>query len=383
MNQPSSDVVIVGAGIMGCALASELARRDVGVVMLDRGQICSGSSGRNAGGVRHQFSSEVNVRLATRSIELIRDFNDEFGVDVSFEQVGYLFMASTESTELALRRTVETQNSLGVVTEFIPPNDVAGLVPGVRTDDLRGGAFCKLDGHLDPHSLVMGFAADARRHGARIRQNVEVVGVESQGDRATRLRLADGESMRAGAIVNCTGAWAGAMAQLYGAALPITPWRSQIFAIQGPSFGPQLPMTIDYDHQRTYFHSEGSGVVAGMDNETASDPVWDVPCDWSKVTDLVERLIYRVPAFEEASVTHGWAGFLEVTPDENPIVGWTHFENLYTAAGFSGHGLSLAPALAEQVALELLGEPSSVALDPYRLDRFGSGDVQTEQMAMR
>jgi sarcosine oxidase subunit beta len=379
----SGDVIIVGAGIMGCALASELSHRDVDVVVLDRGQICSGSSGLNAGGVRHQFSGESNIRLAARSIQRIVGFTHEFGIDIGFKQVGYLFMASTESTESALRRAVDVQNSFGVVTEFISPDDIAQLVPGVRTDDLRGGSFCRLDGHLDPHSLVTGFAQDARKHGAKIRQNVEVTSVERDGEHATGMRLADGELVTGKTFVNCTGAWANSFANLYGAELPIVPWRSQVFAIEGPTFWDRLPMTIDYDQQRIYFHKEGSGVVAGMDNETASEPTWDVPCDWSKTTDLVERLLYRVPAFADASITHGWAGFLEITPDENPIVGWTHFENLYTAAGFSGHGLSLGPGLAEQVALELLGDPTTIALDSYRPDRFDSDLMDSEQMAMR
>jgi sarcosine oxidase subunit beta len=383
MIQSGNDVVIVGAGIMGCALASELARRELRVAVLDRGQICSGSSGLNAGGVRHQFSSDINIRLATRSIERISSFGAEFGVDVGFKQVGYLFMASSDVTETALRRSVEIQNSFGVATEFISPEDIGELVPGARIDDLRGGSFCGLDGHLDPHSLVMAFAQDARSHGAKIQQNIEAVAVERERGRVTGLVLADGKIVEGKTFVNCAGAWANSFSHLYGAELPIIPWRSQIFSIEGPTFGDRLPMTIDYDKQRTYFHTEGTGVIAGMDNETASEPVWDVPCDWSKVTDLVERLIYRVPAFEEANVAHGWAGFLEVTPDENPIAGWTHFDNLYTAAGFSGHGLSLGPALAEEVARELVGEPTTLSLESYRLDRFDSGLKETEQMAMR
>lgn len=376
--------VVVGAGVMGCALASELARRGADVVVVEQGEVCCGSSGRNAGGVRQQFSGATNVRLARRTLERVGRFAEEFGVDVGFRQVGYLFLAASDEGEARLRRTVAAQNALDVPTRFVGIDEIADLVPGVNTADLRGGSFCPTDGHLDPHALVSAFAADARRHGAVVRQETPIVGAERSGERLTALRTASGEAIAGDVVVNCAGAWAGTVAGLYGDELPIQPWRSQVFIVtHTPPLGDRLPMTIDFDNGKSYFHREGDGLLAGMDNETATAPTVDVAFDYGKVDQLVEHLAHRLPALAEARVATGWAGLLELTPDENPVVGWTHLENVYTAAGFSGHGLSIAPALAQDVARELLGEPPEVPLDAFRPERFAGAVPEVEALSMR
>lgn len=377
------DVLIVGGGVMGCALACELARDGVSVGVVDRGEVCSGSSGLNAGGVRHQFGSEVNVALAARTIDRLLGFPDEFGVDLGFAQVGYLFMAD-ETAAAPLRAAADLQHRLGVPTRFISPSDIAELVPGIVTDDLVGGSFCPADGHLDPHALVTAFAADARRNGATVRTGTAVTGFERVGDRIAAVVLDGDERVPVGTVVNCAGAWAGQLAKRYGGDLPIVPWRSQVYVLRDtPPLGDRLPMTIDFGNGKTYFHADGPGLIAGMDNETASPVTVDVPFDWAKVGELVEHLVRRLPVLEDARVTGGWAGLLELTPDENPIVGWTHCENVYTAAGFSGHGLSIAPGLAVEVARELTGRGPTLALDAYRPDRFLTGAVAVEALSMR
>jgi len=376
--------IVVGAGVMGCALASELARRGAGVVVVEQGEVCSGSSGRNAGGVRQQFSSATNVRLARRTLERVGLIAEEFGVDVGFRQVGYLFLAASDEGEARLRGAVSAQNALDVPTRFVGVDEIAELVPGVNTADLRGGSFCPTDGHLDPHALVSAFASDARRHGAVIRQDTRIVGADRAGERLTALRTVSGEAIGGDVVVNCAGAWAGAVAGLYGGELPIQPWRSQVFIVtHTPPLGDRLPMTIDFDNGKSYFHREGDGLLAGMDNETATAPTVDVAFDYDKVDQLVEHLAHRLPALVDARVATGWAGLLELTPDENPLVGWTHLENVYTAAGFSGHGLSIAPALAQDVARELLGEPPEVPLDAFRPERFAGAVLEVEALSMR
>jgi sarcosine oxidase, subunit beta len=368
------DVLIAGAGIMGCSLAYELAREGVDVALLDRGAVCAGSSAVNAGGVRQQFSHDLNVRLAKRSIDRIVTLTSQWGVDIGFHQVGYLFLVATEEHEQAFRQAIRLQNSWDVPSRYLDIAEIAVLVPGIRTDDLRGGAFCPTDGYLDPYALVSGYAAAARRAGAEIRTNTPVIGVETGGNRVTAVLTAGGDRYLPHTLVNAAGVWAPTLARLYGGDLPIVPWRSQNFVVDRiPDFGSRLPMTVDFDHGKAYFHGEGPGILAGMDNETAGTLAWDVPCDWKKFTQLAERLAHRVPALESAEVTRGWAGFLEITPDDNPLVGWTDLDNVYTAAGFSGHGFSIAPGLAPEVAREVRGLPATIPLDAYRPGRFAAG----------
>jgi sarcosine oxidase, subunit beta len=324
------------------------------------------------------------VRVAAATVRRLESFREEFGVDPGFQQVGYLFLASEPGTERLFRRAVELQARLGCPSRFLSPLAIAGLVPGLRTADLRGGAFCPSDGHLDPASLVAGFAGAARARGVRLLAGSPVTAVERSGSRVRAVRTAAGERVSCRVAVNAMGAWAPGLARSYGADLPITPWRAQCFRLEGfPPLADPLPMVIDFDGGKTYFHGDGDGIVAGMDAESRPVAAGDLTCDWSRVTELAERLAQRAPVLGEARVTHGWAGLLELTPDENPIVGWTHFDNLYTAAGFSGHGMSLAPGLAPEAAREVLGMKSSLDLAPYRPDRFEAPSRAGEALSMR
>lgn len=386
-----TDVVVVGGGIMGAALAYELAARGVAVTLVDSGQLCGGSSGRNAGGVRQQFSHPLNVTLARETVTRMTSFGDEFGTDIGLHQVGYLFLISDPDHAAAMRDVVGRQNALGLSSSWLSPGEIAALVPGLEVDDLLGGAFGPGDGYLDPHAVVMSYAAAARDRGAVIRQFCGVVGVDVAGGRAVGARLADGTRLSCGAIVNCAGVWAPEVAALYGETLPIACWRSQSFQITGIALPPGCPMTIDFDHDKAYFHPDGApdsgSAIAGLDTIVPSPIMKDVPFDESTSELLVERLVARMPAFADARIAGGWGGLLEITPDENPIVGWSSaLGSCYTAAGFSGHGLSLAPALAVDVAAELVGDEPAHDLAPFRPVRFGgSGAVADggEALAMR
>lgn len=378
------DVAIIGAGVMGCALAHDLSAKGRSVVVLDRSTICSGSSGVNAGGVRHQFTAELNVRAATRSIERIASFEEEFGVDVGFRQVGYLFLVERRDTEQLFKKAVDLQRSCGVPSDFVSPEDIRELVPMASTDYLVGGAFCPGDGHLDPHTLVSGFAAVARRRGALFIQNCAVTGFDMGSDRIVAVRTSTGEVFSPAVVVNAAGAWATDIARRAGVDVEITPWHSQVFLLGGIEDLPDtLPMTIDFDNGKTYVHREGAGLLAGNDDGWQRDTSWPVGFDESRAPILIERLVRRFPVLEDARLKRGWAGLLEVTPDENPIVGWTGPRNFYTAAGFSGHGLSLAPGLSPDVARDICGEMTELNLDDYRPHRFRSHQMSNETLSLR
>jgi sarcosine oxidase subunit beta len=378
------DVIVIGAGIMGSALAFELASSGSRVLLLDAGAVCCGSSARSAGGVRHQFGQGLNIELAKRTIERLERFEEDFGVDCGFKQVGYMFLVSQEATRRTFAAAVELQRSLGVPSTFISTDEIARLVPGMRTDDLLGASFCPTDGFLDPNTVTVAFANAAREAGATIRTHAPVTSFALVGDRVTEVRTERGEAFEADVVVNTAGVWAPRIAGLYGGDLPIIPWRSQVFTLHDtPDFGAQLPMVIDFDRGKTYFHPEGPGLQVGMDNEGTAEPTWEPVCDWGRFPDVAVGLATRVPALENARAVRGWAGFLELTPDEDPIVGWTHLANVYTAAGFSGHGISIAPGLAPEVAREIEGRPATLDLAPFRLARFASGVHEPEPFAMR
>lgn len=372
------EVLVVGAGIAGTTVALELARAGASVVVAERGAVCSGSSGLNAGGLRQQFSQLTSILAARDTIARMSTFKEDYGIDPAFRQVGYLFLHDYGRHGEMLQRAVATQNAHGVNTRMIDNAELAEIIPGINNEDLQGAAYGPTDGYMDPNSMVAGFATGARRHGVRILQDSPVTSVATYGGRATGATV-EGRSITFDVLVNATGAWAAAIARMYGGELPIKPRRSQIFVLdRTPAPDRLIPLTIDLT-TGCYFHSEGEGIVSGPAEapEVPEAPA-TLSCDWNELPMLVERLIHRVPMLESANVTHGWAGLVETTPDDNPIVGWTHLDNVYTVAGFSGHGMSLAPGLAPHVATEIRGGASRLPLDIYRLERFQRGDVEPE-----
>jgi sarcosine oxidase subunit beta len=372
------DVLVIGAGVAGCAVAYELAASGGRVIVAERGAVCSGSSALNAGGIRQQFSQETSIRAGMETVRRIATFERDFGVDPAFRQAGYLFLHGGGEHQGALRRAVGVQNACGVPTQLVGPDGVAQLLPGINVSDLGGGAYNPTDGYADPSAVVAGFARGARDRGAVILEQSPVTAMEVRGTRVAAV-VAGSRRIAPGVVVNAAGAWAPGVAALYGSSLPITARRSDIFVLdRTPAPGGFLPLTIDLVTGH-YLHSEGAGLVAGLaESFEADDPPPEVGVDWNVLPTLVERLVHRLPVLEAARVTHGWAGFIEATPDDNPVVGWTHLDNLYTVAGFSGHGMCLAPGLAPQVALELQGRGAELPLGIYRLERFERGGVERE-----
>jgi glycine/D-amino acid oxidase-like deaminating enzyme len=368
---------VIGAGIAGCAVANELASAGASVVVAERGAVCSGSSALNAGGVRQQFTQEAFVRAGMETIRRLKGFQEEFGVDPAFRQAGYLFLHDGGESARVLERAVEVQNRCGVPTRMVGPEEVARLVPGINLAGVAGGAHNPTDGYVDPNSMVAGFAAGARARGATILQDSAVVAIESKGGKVTVVATGS-ERIVPDVVVNAAGAWAPGIAALYGGSLPITARRNDIFVLDSsPAPDAFLPLTIDLVTS-LYFHSEGEGLVAGLgESFVVGDPPARVAVGWDMLPALVERVVHRLPELEAAGVSHGWAGLIETTPDDNPVVGWTHLDNVYTIAGFSGHGMCLAPGLAPHAAREILGGGGE-QLGIYRLDRFERGGVEPE-----
>jgi len=383
MTKHSPDVLIIGAGIAGLSIAYELAQTGVEVTVVDRRELYAGSSALNAGGMRCQFSHETNILCAIGSLERVTRFHDDFGLDVNFRQAGYVFVCSTAEQETTLRQAVELQNRMGVDTRIVQTDEISRIVPGLHTDDVCCASWGPGDGYVDPRALLQGFAAIGRRTGATILEHHPVTSITASGSRVTSVVAGDIEFTPA-VVVNACGAWAPRIAQLYGSNLPITPRRSSLWVV-GPkpdvSFD-GLPQIIDIE-SRSFFHGDIDGTGALVFGIGAADLVEDTPdtpCNWDRFEDARRRMEHRFPLAAGAEIDRGWAGLIEATEDDNPIVGWTHFTNLYTAAGFSGHGMCVAPGLALSAAAEIRGSTPEISLDVFRLDRFDGGQFERESI---
>ena len=375
----TADAVIIGAGIMGCAIAHALAERGLtDVVVLERDQIGRGATADAAGGVRQQFSTATNIRLATESVRVWETFPERFGRDIGLRQQGYLFLLSNPGEEAVFRANLALQQSLGVPACWVTPEEIAELNPHVVLDDIYGGTYCPEDGWCDTYGATIGFAQAARTLGVEIVEETLVTGIRVEADQVTGVETADGV-VSAPLVIITAGPQTRGVGEMAGVELPVDPYRRMSFITEPlPALPQSLPMTIDFA-SGLYFHPESHGFLFGMANrDEPSSFAKTVDDDWMLTT--VEALVARCPAFEEASILRGWAGFYEVTPDDNPLFGWTGGpEGLAVAAGFSGHGFMQGPAIGRCMAeLVLEGAPRDIDLSPFRPSRFGEGDLAQE-----
>jgi sarcosine oxidase subunit beta len=373
-----ADVVIVGGGIVGASIAYQLAARGVrDVIVLERDQLGGGSTTRNAGGVRLQFSTEINVRLSLRSLPRIERFAEEMGVDPHLHQVGYLFLITEERDVAPFEKSLDMQKRLGVPVQRLDAAGVHQVFPELRVDDLRFATLCMRDGYCDPTSLLNGYVARAREKGANFREHEPAIGITREGERVTAVRTAKGD-IACGTVVNAAGAWGAEVGRLAGIDLPIRPLRRQIFVTDPvPGLDREFPLTVEFATS-LYFHRESGGVLMGMADPT-DGPGFDASVNWDFLPTLVERALYRLPILERANVKTGWAGVYEDTPDKHPIVGAVPgLDGFLCAAGFSGHGIMHAPAAAEAIAELITDGRTSFDVTPLAYDRFRRGDLIKE-----
>ena len=364
----SAECVIVGGGVVGCSLAYHLARAGMRPLLLERGELGSGSTARNAGGVRQQFSTEVNVRIGMLSRRLLEDFEDEVGSTAGLRQIGYLLVATDDRQLAGFRDNVAMQHAVGLDdVRLLSTAEVVELVPDLNVDDVVGGTYCPSDGLAGPSEVTTGYVAAARRLGASVVDGSEVTGIDRDGDSVRGVTAGD-VHVSTPLVVNCAGPYAGVVGELAHVDVPVKPYRRHLFLTEDFALRSEPPMTVDMSTS-FYFHPEGAGLLLGM-----SDPdepsSFDTSVDWSFLEHLVEHATHRLPALERAAIRTGWAGLYEVSPDNQALVGESELPGFWLCCGFSGHGFMQAPAIGRLLAAEITGTGSDIDLAPLRPDRF-------------
>lgn len=375
----TADIVIIGGGVMGASTAYHLAQRGVkNILLLEKEEFFgTGATGRCAGGVRYQFSTEINVRLSLASLPMIEWFREEIGQDVNYRQCGYLLVATNEKDAAAFRHNVALQNGLGVGTQLLSGDEVRERLPLMRFEDAIAGTFHQKDGIVDPNSVVMGYVGAAQKMGVKAVNSAEVTGIRVSGGKVEGVETSRG-AVQTRTVVNAAGPWAGLIGQMAGVSLPIVPLRRQMFTTNPLREVPEdFPFVIDFA-QSLYFHREGEGLLIGMSNQNEK-PGFDQSVDEEFELVNLDAAIERMPLLERASRASHWAGLYEVTPDAHPIYGKTPVDGFLVCTGFSGHGFMHGPVSGKLMSeLILDGTFSSVDVSMLDLARFEQGRLIKE-----
>jgi sarcosine oxidase subunit beta len=374
-----ANMIIIGGGVMGASIAYHLAKRDVrDIILLEKEDYFGqGATGRCAGGVRYQFTTEVNIRLSQASLPMLAGLEEETGQTADYRPCGYLFLLTRESDLEVFRQNVAFQNQLGVPTQWLDGDEIRRMLPMMRLEDVLAGTIHEKDGLADPNSVVMAYVNAAQRLGVEAYNSCEVTGILAAGGCVRGVETTAGK-IGCEQVVNAAGPWAGQLGKLAGVDIPITPLRRQMFTTsQLPQIPGDFPFVIDFA-QSLYFHREGPGLLIGMSNPNEK-PGFDQSVDpeWELVN--LEAAAARLPLLEHAGLTARWAGLYENTPDAHPIFGATPLAGFYICAGFSGHGFMHGPIAGKLMSEIILdGQASTVDVAALDLGRFTRGELIRE-----
>jgi len=367
---------------MGTSVAYNLTRLGVNnIVLVEREQLLGmGSTGRNAGGVRHQFSNEANVKLSVESIRLFEHFREEVGYDIDFHQDGYLFLLSNEDDLAAFRHSIEMQQRLGIDVEVVTPAEAQRLAPGVQVDRVIAATFCGRDGIADPNGVTVGFAKAAQAAGAEICRETEVTSIQIEKGKARGVETSRGVVSTSN-IVNAAGPFVADIGRMAGIDLPVLPYRRHIFITEPFPPHANVPsskiMVIDFE-TTFYFHREGAGMLFGMSDKDEPSS-YNLSVSWDLLEKITRTAVTRLPALADAGIAHAWAGLYEMTPDAMPIIGPTPIEGLCVIGGFSGHGFQHSPAAGRGLAeMIVLGKAENFDQSQFSPDRFTKGSTGFE-----
>jgi len=371
-------IVIVGAGVVGLSTAYQLARAGLrDILVLERGTVGSGSSGKSLGGFRVDFSTEVNIRFSLESLKALEGFADEFGVDPDLRRIGYLMVTPSEALAARLRENASRLARFGVEVELLAPGEIGARWPYLYTADLAGGTFCAQDGTVGPSELAQGYAAGARRQGVTILEGAEVVGIETRGGRVIGVRTRT-ERVATSRVLCAAGAWSAWIGRMVGVEIPVRPVRRQVF-VTGPcpAIRGVVPQVVEVG-KGWVFRREGAGFLIYGPQDPAPDGVASL--DWGSVGWAVAAAAHRVPPLAEAEVVGGWAGLYDISPDNHAILGPVPgLEGFYVATGFSGHGIMHSPAAGKVMAEVILtGQARSIDIATLTIERFARGALLEE-----
>ena len=376
----TADVVIIGGGVTGTSIAFHLAARGMrDVIVVDKGSLASGGTGKSSACVRQHYTTAETCRMIRFSLDVFQRFEAlTGGGSCGFRRTGYL-LGVDERMRAPMEASVALQRGLGIVTRLVSPAEMGEIEPLLRTEDLTAGCYEPDSGYCNPAETAQGFARAARERGARVLEDAEVLTVLTEGGHVTGVRTTKGE-IHAPRVVNAAGLWGARIGAMVGLEIPITVCRHKISIVSWPEAA-RRPHPMVYDFVTNIYTRPELGehiLVGGLDAEESHDLAnpdrYKEGVSLDESTEALARVSHRFPVLEEGRIARGYAGCFDVTPDWHPILDRVGPEGSYVAVGFSGHGFKLSPAVGDMMAaLVTEGPGGHPDLPTFRLSRFAEG----------
>lgn len=372
----SIDVAVIGGGVIGLSVAYHASNLGLKTIVYERTRIAAEASGVQPGGVRQQWVTEANCLLARESYGFYREINDRLDSHIrpKLETCGYVFVAHTNKVLEQLAGNVAFQNLHGIPSQIVSPTEIAELVPGLDSSCVVGGSYCSEDGYFDrPQAVVEAFAQASERLGATI-ERAEVVALQRNGE-GWELELGRGERVRCDQVVVATSYDTNRLLQCLGVELPIEKVAKYLFLSQPIRERLLEPLVISQERHFAAKHLADGRVLAS--HLTAEGDPAIQRAHWrARIRIVIQELL---PILEYVSFPLLIEGFYDMTPDSQPIVGPIEgLEGLWVAAGFSGHGFMMAPAIGRAVTAFLLGMDPGPAIDQLGRTRFADERLTVE-----
>jgi sarcosine oxidase subunit beta len=369
----SGGIVIVGGGLEGLSIARALTSREAGpVTVLERDELAAAMTSKSSGIIRCHYGVPSLAAMAWQSLPVLRDL----GADAGFRQTGYV-VGVGDADVAALQANVAMQQAVGVDVGLVDHDAVAAMWPVANLADFAAFAYEPQGGYGDGYLTAQAFGRQARAAGASIRTHSPVATVHTGDGGVTGVVLADGTTLPATAVIVAAGPWTPALVAPLGVDIPVQAQRAQIIVVEpGSDLGP-IPVFSDLVSLQ-YVRPEGRGsiLVGSSDHHR---PEWADPDSYANRVDedflltAVTKLDHRFPKLTEPELSSSYSGCYDTTPDYNPVLSDTAVSGLYLAAGFSGHGYKISPAVGDLVAdlvLEGGSDRPDIHLSDFRLSRF-------------
>ncbi len=379
-----ADAVVIGGGIIGASVAHFLTRLGYGrVTLVEKSEICGGSTQYSAAHIRQHYSNEVAIRLAVRGAAMFANAEEELGGPAGFVQHGYMVIAPADQ-EQAIRDVVPIQQRFGVETEILTPEEVSHRWPELDVEGIALACFERTSGYADPVATVRALVRSAERRGLEVLEGCEATEITTERGRVTGVVTAKG-TIATGVVVNAAGPWGDRIGRMVGIEYPIRFSREHEAVFEAPEGFGEIPVMSDAS-QQLYFRRYGEGKVLVGEGwpkraEPADPETYDSGTDEVHLARMVPKLVRRLPSLAATvgsdgyggTYVTGYSGVYDITEDWYPIVGEEEVGGYYSAFGGSGHCFKLGPAIGEALASVIAGQEPAIEISSLSGRRFAEG----------